>query len=337
MARRRTSVLNPPRSASIGAPSTGRVASGVKSQRRISSSFMPPSREHGERALERGDDALVVEELLGDGDDVALTDAGGEHLAVVDELAHVGRAGRRGARRGRGRSATGRRGSRAGSRGHSRRPACHISPTSARHSRYSVNRLSQSSHTDTTTPSRTPSSRKGRPSMVIALPPRRCPRPRSSRRTRSATPPPRPTAGRPTRCAAVTPSSASPRRSGPRRARSPSRTASATPAGSGPASTIQVPGRARARPPRPHPAPPAAPLGHPHASAPARRSTTSPPATAPRCPRSPRPTASPRARSSCPGQRCASSRPPSPGLRGRAPPQAAHRQGERDGIPGPGR
>lgn len=43
MARRRTSVLNPPRSASIGAPSTGRVASGVKSQRRTSSSFMPPS------------------------------------------------------------------------------------------------------------------------------------------------------------------------------------------------------------------------------------------------------------------------------------------------------
>src|SRR5690349_16457331 len=43
MARRRISVLKPPRSASIGAPPPGRVGSVVNSQRRISSSRIPPS------------------------------------------------------------------------------------------------------------------------------------------------------------------------------------------------------------------------------------------------------------------------------------------------------
>ena len=89
-ARRLISVLCPARSASMGAPSTGSVGSGVNSHAMISSSFIPPSASTVNVPLSSGLGPDSMRNLDGIATTCALPDAGGEHLAIGKVLADPG-------------------------------------------------------------------------------------------------------------------------------------------------------------------------------------------------------------------------------------------------------
>ena len=86
MARRRTSVLNPAARLSTGVPGDPQGGVGGEQPAQDLLVVQPAVAEHREGAPQVPEDVLV-EELLGHGHDPALTDAGAEQLAVLDQPA----------------------------------------------------------------------------------------------------------------------------------------------------------------------------------------------------------------------------------------------------------